>query len=1140
MYSKSGFLDSYCLPGVDSYQISKLEKKLLIITEKVDDSSRIMHDLKFYRPSLSVHVLPDWETLPYERFSPHQDLISERLETLWLLYQNRVDVVIAPITTAIQRLPPIEYIMSNTFIFQPGADSSYEKIKQQLILSGYTAVGQVYRRGEFNIRGSIIDLFPMGAKVPYRLDFFDDALESIRSFDIETQKSIEPVSNIRILPASEFPTNKDGIRCFSNNFRIHFPGDPNRSSLYKDVSNGIVSAGIEYYLPLFHNKLNVLVDYITPETTIIRHGDLNSGIQKFWETLRESYKNLNYDTSYPVLPPEKLYLSAEEFFTSLKTRNNMRVSTSEQESVDGMFSKVPPVAVISKNHDPLSNFRKVQSSFSGKIILVCYSIGRREVLRDLLSRHKIELPNIALSFEDAVNNEYKFNILVGYLSNGWHIQDKIIVITEFELFPSTNKNRKKYKKTFDLELWIKDLSELQLGQPVVHQQHGVGRYCGLEIMDFGDGPTEFVRINYADNDKLFVPISELSILSRYSGTESEKAPISKLGNCQWAKICQKAREKAHDTAVELLDIYSRRKQIKRDAFTFSEEDYEKFCYEFGFEETPDQLNAISAIASDLKSEYPMDRVICGDVGFGKTEVALRATFMTAMSGKQVALLCPTTLLANQHYNVFSSRFASWPIKIVELSRFRSPAEVKKSIAEISDGSVDIVIGTHRLLQKDVLFSRLGLVIIDEEHHFGVRQKEVIKEWRASVDILSLTATPIPRTLSLCLDGIRSFSIIGTPPQRRLAIKTIISPDSNDLIRTAILRELKRGGQIYFLYNEVKTIENKKIWLQDLVPEARIVVAHGQMPDGKLEHVMRDFSMQRFNILLCTTIIENGIDNPNANTIIVHRADRFGLAQLHQIRGRVGRFHHQAYAYLLIPQEEEMLTPDAQKRLTAIRSAEDLGSGFFLARHDLEIRGAGELLGEAQSGEMHQVGFSLFTEMLQDAVNNIRKQKNGDASCNQGRITAKINCYKPMLLPEHYCPDVGVRLSLYKRLSDCSNSKDIDEIKMEIVDRFGPMPEAAQRLLLMHHLRVVGESIGICDTNISANNVVVKFSSPPLVDSRSIIKSICTVPSMQIMKNDSLKFEWSGDVQDAVQTALTFIETVKENDNKLKQNASTHR
>ncbi|WP_092484026.1 transcription-repair coupling factor [Candidatus Ichthyocystis hellenicum] len=1133
MKSQSNLVEQHCLPGVDSYQISKLDERLLVVTEKVEDSRRLLHEIKFYAPSKKVHILPDWETLPYERFSPHQDLVSERLEALWLLHQNQVDIIITPVTTAIQKLIPIEYMASRTFIFKADEEDSYERIKKQIILSGYNAVSQVYRCGEFSIRGSIIDLFPMGSEIPYRLDFFDDRLDSIRSFDVDTQKSTESVENIRILPAREIPTDEKGIQCFRQKFRSILPGDHYNTTLYKDVSNGIFPAGIEYYLPLFHSKLNLLTDYLSEGTTVIRHGDLDNGIQKFWETLRDRYRTLNYDASFPLLSPEHIYITSEEFFKSVQSRNNIKLSTNEDNNCSSSFKIAPLVAVNNKSPDPLLNLKKACESFSEKIVIVCDSVGRRGVLLDLLSQHSIPLPEVVSSFYEAINSDHKFVILVGNLSRGWQLPDHFIIITELELFPSMGRRWHKRRKISEWEFWIKDLSELRIGQPVVHRQHGVGRYHGLETMVFDDNPAEFVRLHYADDDKLFVPISELNLLSRYTGSDSDKAPLNRLGTSHWEKTCAKAREKAHDTAVELLEIYSRRKEKKGTSLTCSQEDYDKFCGEFDFEETPDQLDATKSVIEDLKSDKPMDRVICGDVGFGKTEVALRAAFIAAMSGKQVALLCPTTLLVNQHYRVFSSRFSQWPIKIAELSRFRSNTEVAQDISRIKDGSIDIVIGTHRLLQKDVSFSRLGLVIIDEEHRFGVRQKEVIKEWRADTDMLSMTATPIPRTLSLCLDGIRSFSIISTPPQRRLAIKTIISPDSKAVIKEAILRELTRSGQVYFLYNEVNTIENKRLWLQELVPEARIAIAHGQMPSGELEHIMRDFSMHRYNILLCTTIIENGIDNPNANTIIIHRADKFGLAQLHQIRGRVGRSHHQAYAYLIIPNEESLLTPDAQKRLNAIRSADNLGAGFFLARHDLEIRGAGELLGEAQSGEMHQVGFDLFTEMLHDTVKKLSQSKN-DSNLDQ-KINSKIHCYKPILLPQSYCPDVGIRLGLYKRLSDCQDNDDIDEIRMEIIDRFGSLPEATERLILMHKMRITGNSIGICDINIKAQKVVIQISDPPLVDGWSILNSIKTVPSMKILKNNSLCFDWSGTIAEIAQTLTAFIATVHKNNAELSQN-----
>lgn len=1132
MKQKNAPFQRHCLVGVDSHIISQQTSKMLIITEKIDSAKRLLEECSFYQPSWRIRLLPDWETLPYEFFSPHQELISERLKTLWEMQQDNFDLIIAPVTTAIQRLPPVSYVSAQTFFFEQGKKTSYEKVKQQLISAGYTAVKQVYRCGEFSLRGSLIDLFPMGSNEPYRLDFFDDTLEGIRSFDTETQKSIRPISIIQILPAREMPTDEKGIQLFRQNFRLQFPGDPCRTTIYKEVSQGLFPAGIEYYLPLFFTETAHLTDYLSPDTTILWHGHLEKGIEEFWTILRERYRLSSYDATKPLLPPEKLYYASTEFFEQIQPYPHLKILPTEKQSQSPSdYHPVPDVSILSKQSDPLSHLRSYHHSFPGTIVMVCHSLGRREALIDLFKKHDFPLPHIIHQFEEVFSSPETLFIMTGPLYHGWLLKESLLLITEWELFPHTKSKHHNHKKSFNWEFWIKDLSELEIEQPVVHMQYGIGRYGGLELIDLGNGPEEFVRLYYADNDKLFLPIAELNVLSRYTGADNDQAPLHKLGTAHWEKECHKAREKAHDSATELLEIYSQRNTQQGNSMSCDLDDYQKFCDDFGFEETPDQKKAIDSVLNDMARPVPMDHLICGDVGFGKTEVALRASFVAALSGHQVAILCPTTLLSSQHRALFSDRFSSWPIRIGELSRLHSSQEVKDTIQKICSGELDIVIGTHRLLQKDVQFPRLGLVIIDEEHRFGVRQKEIVQEWRATTDILSLTATPIPRTLSLCLDGIRSFSIISTPPQRRLSIKTIISPHNSSLIQEAILRELKRGGQVYFLYNEIKTISEMQKKLEKLIPEARIAIAHGQIANHQLERVMHDFHMHRYNILLCTTIIENGIDNPNANTIIIHRADRFGLAQLHQIRGRVGRSHHQAYAYLLIPDDESLLKDDAKKRLDAIRSADDLGAGFFLARHDLEIRGAGELLGEAQSGHIQKVGFALFTDMLQEEIEKLshpdltkqkRKKENG-----------RVRFDQPTLIPDDYCPDVALRLNFYKRLSDCVDFDSLFEIKEELIDRFGLLPDTTKRLIELHCLRITGKSIGICEIDISKRKITLTFSSYPEVDSLSILEALNLEKSAKLLNNNGIVFDFPGELPEKIEKVKTFVRCIQDIEDKKK-------
>ncbi|RZJ19254.1 MAG: transcription-repair coupling factor, partial [Haliea sp.] len=957
---------------------------------------------------LLAQLFPDWETLPYDTFSPHQDLISERLATLWRLHaaggqrdtESGVDVVIVPATTALYRLAPPAFLAGYTFHFKVKQKLDEAKLKSQLTLAGYSHVTQVVSPGEYAVRGGLIDLFPMGSPVPYRVDLFDDEIDSIRTFDPDSQRSLYPVPEVRLLPGREFPMDDDARARFRSRWRELLEGDPTKSRIYKDIGNGVATAGIEYYLPLFFEETATVFDYLGSEAMVVLHGDLEPAFQRFWQDTKDRYRLVRDAPDRPALPPESLFLSNEQFYARANDYAQLAIRPAIEDVADSAhYQKLGEMSVVRGAEDPLARLKAHIRNTPQRVLLLAESDGRRESLLDFLRASSLSPPAFD-SLEDFQTSPEKLGIATAALNTGFSwLAGDIDFVTETELFAAgavTRRRNKKQERVSDVEALIKDLSELNVGDPVVHSAHGIGRYKGLINMDLGQGNTEFLHLQYADEATLYVPVSQLQQISRYTGVSADEAPLHRLGSGQWEKAKRKAAEQVRDSAAELLNIYARRAAREGHAFRYSPDDYEVFANDFGFDETADQRAAIHAVIQDMISPRPMDRLVCGDVGFGKTEVALRAAFIAITGGKQVALLAPTTLLAEQHYQTLVDRFAKWPVKVAEMSRFRSGKEITAAIKGIADGSIDIVVGTHKLLSQDVKFQRLGLLIIDEEHRFGVRHKEAMKAMRAEVDVLTLTATPIPRTLGMALEGLRDLSVIATAPQRRLAIKTFVRSESNGVIREAVLRELKRGGQVYFLHNEVETIQNRREKLEALLPEARIAVAHGQMPERELEKVMKDFIAQRYNLLLCSTIIETGIDVPSANTIVMSRADKFGLAQLHQLRGRVGRSHHQAYAYLMVP-DIEGLTKQASQRLEAIQQMEELGSGFYLAMHDLEIRGTGEVLGENQSGNMMEIGFQLYNEMLNEAVSSLKAGREPDL-LSPLNVSTDINLHAPALLP----------------------------------------------------------------------------------------------------------------------------------------------
>jgi transcription-repair coupling factor (superfamily II helicase) len=1086
----------------------KADRKITaIVTSDATDAQRLIDELAFFAPDLRCVLFPDWETLPYDTFSPHQDLISERLATLWRISQGDADVIVVPATTALYRVAPPSFLAGYTFHFAVKQKLEESRLKAQLTLAGYSHVTQVVSPGEYAVRGGLIDLFPMGSSVPYRVDLFDDEIDSIRTFDPDSQRSLYPVPEVRMLPGREFPMDDDARAKFRKRWRELLEGDPTKSRIYKDIGNGVATAGIEYYLPLFFDETATVFDYVGPQATVVLHGDIEPAFQRFWQDTRDRFRLVQGDPDRPALPPETLFLTAEQFYGRANEHAQLALRAPEADSsAYAEFEALPLMAVVRGAEEPLAKFKEHLRNTQHRALLLAESDGRRESLLDFLRASHLSPPSFD-SLEEFQASEERLGIATGAVNTGFAwIEEGIDLVTETELFAAgpTTRRRKKQEQVSDVEALIKDLSELNVGDPVVHAQHGIGRYKGLVNMDLGQGSTEFLHLQYADNATLYVPVSQLHQISRYTGVSADEAPLHKLGSGQWEKAKRKAAEQVRDTAAELLNIYARRAAREGHAFRYSPQDYEVFANDFGFEETADQNAAIHAVIQDMVSPRPMDRLVCGDVGFGKTEVALRAAFIAVTGGRQVAFLAPTTLLAEQHFTTLIDRFAKWPVKVAEVSRFRSGKEVTATLKGLADGSVDIVVGTHKLLSETTKFKNLGLLIIDEEHRFGVRHKEAMKAMRAEVDVLTLTATPIPRTLGMALEGLRDLSVIATAPQRRLAIKTFVRNEGNGVVREAVLRELKRGGQVYFLHNEVETIQNRRERLEQLLPEARIAVAHGQMPERELERVMRDFVAQRYNLLLCSTIIETGIDVPTANTIVISRADKFGLAQLHQLRGRVGRSHHQAYAYLMVP-DTESLTRQASQRLEAIQQMEELGSGFYLAMHDLEIRGAGEVLGENQSGNMLEVGFQLYNEMLSEAVRSLKAGREPDLLAPLS-VTTDINLHAPALLPDNYCGDVHLRLSFYKRLATAKTSEQIDALLEELVDRFGKLPPQAQTLIDVHRLRVLARPYGVVKVDAAPSVIHITFKANPPVDPMRIIELVQKNRHIKLAGNEKLRIE----------------------------------
>ncbi|UUD64806.1 transcription-repair coupling factor [Pseudomonas seleniipraecipitans] len=1074
---------------------SNAKRFTLLLTADSQSAERLEQELSFFAPDLPVLHFPDWETLPYDLFSPHQDIISQRISALYRLPELKHGVLVVPITTALHRLAPKRFLLGGSLVLDIGQRIDVNDMRSRLEASGYRYVDTVYEHGEFTVRGALIDLFPMGSKQPFRIDLFDDEIETLRTFDPETQRSIDKVESIKLLPAREFPLEKKAVTDFRGRFRERFDVDFRRCPIYQDLSTGITPAGIEYYLPLFFEETATLFDYLPQDTQVFSLPGIEKAAEQFWTDARNRYEERRVDPERPLLPPTDIFLPVEDCFARLKDWPRVVVSADDVEPGVGRTrfeaSALPDLAIQAKTSEPLAALRCFIEEYPGRVLFCAESAGRREVLLELLARLKLK-PKEVDGWPQFCASKERLGITIAPLDEGLQLEN-IALIAESPLFGQRVMQRRRREKTRDGgDNVIKNLTELREGAPVVHIDHGVGRYLGLVTMEFDGQAAEFLALMYAEEAKLYVPVASLHLIARYTGSDDALAPLHRLGSEVWQKAKRKAAEQVRDVAAELLDIYARRAAREGYAFNDPKADYETFSAGFPFEETPDQQSAIEAVRDDMLAPKPMDRLVCGDVGFGKTEVAMRAAFIAVHGGRQVAILVPTTLLAQQHYNSFRDRFADWPVTVEVMSRFKSAKEVSAAIEQLAEGKIDIIIGTHKLLQDDVKIKNLGLVIIDEEHRFGVRQKEVLKALRSEVDILTLTATPIPRTLNMAVSGMRDLSIIATPPARRLSVRTFVMEQNKPTIKEALLRELLRGGQVYYLHNDVKSIEKCAADLAELVPEARIGIGHGQMHERELEQVMGDFYHKRFNVLIASTIIETGIDVPSANTIIIERADKFGLAQLHQLRGRVGRSHHQAYAYLLTPPRKQM-TDDAQKRLEAIANAQDLGAGFVLATHDLEIRGAGELLGDGQSGQIQAVGFTLYMEMLERAVKSIRKgeQPNLDQPLGGG---PEINLRVPALIPEDYLPDVHARLILYKRIANAVDEDGLKELQVEMIDRFGLLPEPAKHLVRITLLKLQAERLGIKKIDAGPQGGRIEFAAETPVDPLTLIKLIQSAPS----------------------------------------------
>ncbi|MET0281362.1 MAG: transcription-repair coupling factor [Steroidobacteraceae bacterium] len=1087
------------------------------------DDARSLDQLRralafFAGSAVPVLQLPDWEVLPYDQFSPLPDLVSERLKTLSQLPGMRRGVLLVSAETLLQRLPPADYIAGRSFQLAVGESFSMARVSEQLARAGYSLVAQVGAPGEFALRGSLFDVFPMGYEQPLRIDLFDDAIDSIRHFDPDTQRSLDSLQRLELLPAREFPLDEDSCREFRRRYRTRFEGDPTRSSIYRGLRQNIAPPGVEFYLPLFFEKTGGLFDYLPRNVVLAVDDGLPRRLEAVWDGIKARHEELRHDIEHPVLDPAELYFPPAEVGEQIA--RTARVELGSPAAPAAALVPAPALVLDARSEAPLAPLAALLRQYAGRTLITADSPGRRELLQDMLRAAQIPYENVA-GWQPFLSSSAPVALTTAPDVGGLACTDPPLqLLADGELFGRhAQQERRRRRSSLDPAAILRDLQDLVPGAPVVHEQYGVGRYMGLQAMQVADQDSEFLVIEYAGGDRIYVPVATLHLVSRYTGAAPDAAPLHKLGTDQWAKARRRASEQVRDVAAELLELYAQRQARRSSALVADEAEYRAFAAAFPFEETPDQHDAIEAVRKDLGSERPMDRVVCGDVGFGKTEVAMRAAFVAVQAARQVAVLVPTTLLAEQHAANFRDRFADLPVRIESLSRFRAAKESRELLAQLAEGRIDILVATHRLLHADAKFKNLGLVIVDEEHRFGVRDKEKLKQLRAEVHVLTLTATPIPRTLNMAMGGLRELSLITTPPAGRVAIRTTVGEWQTQAIREAVMRELRRGGQIYFVHNEIQGIEKIAADLAKIVPEAQIRVGHGQMRERELEQLMVDFYHRRFDLLLCTTIIESGIDVPTANTIIINNADRLGLAQLHQLRGRVGRSHHRAFAHLLVP-SRKALTQDAQRRLEAIESLEELGAGFVLATHDLEIRGAGEFLGEAQSGELSEVGLTMYLDMLESTVRALKAGE--DPADARPAATTEVSLHLPALLPSDYVGDVQTRLALYKRIAAAPDAAAIDDLQTEVGDRFGALPQAAQQLFQVARLTQRCRAAGIRRLDVGAQTSHVVFEEKNQIDSATVIRLIQRDPKYRLEGSLKLRVSRGAEPAGRYQLATTLL------------------
>ncbi len=1107
-------------------QLARQPRVHIAITSDSLSAYQMLRELRFYSRGEDVEILafPDWETLPYDNFSPHQDILSERLHTLYRLPHLEQGILVVPISTLMHRLPPVSYIAGNSLVLDIGQRLDVSRFRRHLEFNGYRSVETVFEHGEFALRGSLLDVFPMGSRSPFRIDLLDDEVATLRTFDPESQRTLERVDAIRLLPAREFALHRESVNLFQNNWLQEFNVDHDACPMYTEVAAGRAPGGSEYYLPLFFAECATLFDYLPADCQLITLDDHYSAAQGFWAEVNNRFEEFGIDPRRPLLAPERGFVPVEEFYRQLGAKQVLELRPDKDAPVhfDTGMQPNPQFSPERASDSPMAKLAAFIERHQGPVLVCAESTGRREILLESMQAHAMH-PVQVDSWQAFLDGGHRLAMVTAPVDRGlyWGAGQPAL-ITEAQLFGQrVAQRRRRANDQSQAVAHIKNINGLRPGVPVVHLEHGVGRYLGLQTLEIDSQLTEFMALEYADQCRLYAPVASLHLISHYSGSDPDLAPLHRLGSDQWKKARRKAGAKVSDVAAELLAVYARRESRPGHGFALNQQEYEQFSSAFPFEETADQTEAIRAVVQDMRADQVMDRLICGDVGFGKTEVAMRAAFVAVQGGKQVAILVPTTLLAQQHFSSFSDRFADWPVSVEVISRFRSAAEQDAIVKRVESGRVDILIGTHKLLQSGVRYRDLGLLVIDEEHRFGVRQKETIKALRAEVDILTLTATPIPRTLNMALDGLRDLSIIATPPARRLSIKTFIREHNVALIKEAATRETLRGGQVYYLHNEVRTMKEAARKLQELLPELRIGIAHGQLREQQLEQVMSAFYHRQYHILLCSTIIETGIDVPNANTIIIERADKFGLAQLHQLRGRVGRSHHQAYAYLLCPPHSAM-TSDAEKRLQAVEASSDLGAGYLLATHDLEIRGAGELLGDEQSGQIHSVGFSLYMEMLERAVASLKRGEIPDPE-GIGQQVAEVNLRVPALIPNAYLPDINTRLVLYKRIAAAADPEGLKDIQVEMIDRFGLLPQAGKNLFKITELKLTAAELGIQKIDAGDRGGTIEFSEKTRVHPMSLVRRIQEQPNIFKLAGASrLRFDCELTEPDQ---RLEFVETL---------------